>query len=372
MQCKTFIHQLHGILARAELESLIWWVAEAGGGGGASDASHAGAGPDPGVFALRPYDAQFACRVLKRFFKHGNVSSFVRQLHMYGFHKLGASSSPTRQARDAVVWKFSHPSGLFTRDSKLAGLNRIQRKTSGVGRDGRRKNVLSPVCVNYVESKTPLAPSRPASVPNPTDASGSPAGSPAESPAVPKARVAPLPSLRPPLAEGPPPRCWSSPEISQATFTLKPSAVPPLPPLVHPFAGQELNRLHVNIDVLQRCMVSTLDLLQHYPAQDPAPILESLQALKNELISTDVGWTQLQASLLPSGHSSFSSVRSSTAHLLPTHDSRFSSLSSQKNSIFSNPRFSSVDHHKHPSASLGGARTSFADLGESEEFEKKS
>lgn len=138
MHNKTFIHQLHAILKEPELAQWIRWSEE-----------------EVGVFILKPYDRQFSTLVLKRYFKHGNVSSFVRQLHMYGFHKLSNgsehhSAGPQVKDKSQTIWYFTHPLGLFTKDATPATLNKIPRKSTGVGKDGKRKNVLSTVCVNYI------------------------------------------------------------------------------------------------------------------------------------------------------------------------------------------------------------------------------
>lgn len=140
MQGKTFIHQLYSILMEKELADLIQWYEK-----------------DQSVFMLKPYSKEFSTSVLKKHFKHGNVSSFVRQLHMYGFHKLSSleqryrrENGNSRSDRELVTWFFSHSSGLFNKNADVNQLHKIQRKSTGVGRDGKRKNVLFPVSINYI------------------------------------------------------------------------------------------------------------------------------------------------------------------------------------------------------------------------------
>lgn len=74
----AFVAKLYAMLQDPKLSHLIWWSRLDDG--------------DSSTFALLPGSA-FA-RSLTSYFKHGNVASFVRQLHMYGFHKVCDSTPP--------------------------------------------------------------------------------------------------------------------------------------------------------------------------------------------------------------------------------------------------------------------------------------
>ncbi|KAF3939639.1 hypothetical protein ABW19_dt0203744 [Dactylella cylindrospora] len=103
----AFIHKLYNMLEDAGIQHLISWS------------------PSGESFVMSP-TGEFS-KVLSQYFKHTNVSSFVRQLNMYGFHKVNDvfhSTSP-----DAALWEFKHGNGSFKRGD-LVGLREIKRRAS--------------------------------------------------------------------------------------------------------------------------------------------------------------------------------------------------------------------------------------------------
>ncbi|KAL9597333.1 MAG: hypothetical protein Q9219_005199 [cf. Caloplaca sp. 3 TL-2023] len=103
----AFIHKLYNMLEDSSIQNLISW----------SNNNES--------FVMSP-SADFS-KVLAQYFKHTNISSFVRQLNMYGFHKVSDvfhTGSP-----DSALWEFKHGNGNFRRGD-LAGLREIKRRAS--------------------------------------------------------------------------------------------------------------------------------------------------------------------------------------------------------------------------------------------------
>ncbi|EFR04327.1 hypothetical protein MGYG_07335 [Nannizzia gypsea CBS 118893] len=103
----AFIHKLYSMLQDPSIQHLISWSS--------SNES----------FVMSP-SSDFS-KVLSQYFKHTNISSFVRQLNMYGFHKVSDvfhTGSP-----DSPMWEFRHGNGSF-RKGDVAGLRDIKRRAS--------------------------------------------------------------------------------------------------------------------------------------------------------------------------------------------------------------------------------------------------
>ncbi|KAF2457932.1 HSF-type DNA-binding-domain-containing protein [Lineolata rhizophorae] len=103
----AFIHKLYNMLEDQSIQHLISW----------SSTNES--------FVMSP-STEFS-KVLSSYFKHTNISSFVRQLNMYGFHKVSDvfhTGSP-----DSPLWEFKHGNGNFKRGD-LVGLREIKRRAS--------------------------------------------------------------------------------------------------------------------------------------------------------------------------------------------------------------------------------------------------
>lgn len=101
----AFIHKLYNMLEDSSISHLISWT------------------PSNESFVITPGE-EFS-KVLSQYFKHTNVSSFVRQLNMYGFHKV----NDTFNSSDYNQWEFKHGGGAFKRGD-VESLRAIKRRAS--------------------------------------------------------------------------------------------------------------------------------------------------------------------------------------------------------------------------------------------------
>lgn len=94
--------------------------------------------PSGDVFSVAN-PAEFSRLILPTWFKHANWQSFVRQLNMYGFHKVNHtfSGAPNEEVQ---VWEFKHPS---FRRGEVQLLADIKRKSSRHKRTGSQSHSFS-------------------------------------------------------------------------------------------------------------------------------------------------------------------------------------------------------------------------------------
>ncbi|KAL6454651.1 SFL1 Transcription factor SFL1 [Candida maltosa Xu316] len=116
----VFIHKLYDMLHDDSISHLIWWS------------------PTLDSFYVTPGE-EFS-KVLSQYFKHTNIASFIRQLNMYGFHKVNETflnqedqtsqqQQQQQQANNNNRWEFRHSTNQF-RKGDTESLKHIKRRSS--------------------------------------------------------------------------------------------------------------------------------------------------------------------------------------------------------------------------------------------------
>ncbi|KAG0230611.1 hypothetical protein BGX31_005798 [Mortierella sp. GBA43] len=113
----TFVHKLHNMVIDKQYQHLIAWNYT-------------------GTSFIVCNIMEFSRDVLPKHFKHNNFSSFVRQLNMYGFHKVNKSPRGHRTLAENQIWEFSHQKFLRGRQDMLDDIKRKAMESDSMRRDG--------------------------------------------------------------------------------------------------------------------------------------------------------------------------------------------------------------------------------------------
>ncbi|CAO3689063.1 unnamed protein product [Umbelopsis ramanniana] len=112
----TFVHKLYNMVVDVQYQHLIAWNYT-------------------GSSFIVCNIMEFSRDVLPKHFKHNNFSSFVRQLNMYGFHKVNKSPRGHRTLAENQIWEFSHPKFLRGRPDMLDDIKRKAMENDSMRRD---------------------------------------------------------------------------------------------------------------------------------------------------------------------------------------------------------------------------------------------
>lgn len=123
----TFVHKLHEMVIDPQYQHLISWNYN-------------------GTSFVVCNIIEFSREVLPKHFKHNNFSSFVRQLNMYGFHKVNKSPRGHKASADNQTWEFSHSKFLRDRPDLLDEIRRKPIEAETIRREtGDLNNQISAI-----------------------------------------------------------------------------------------------------------------------------------------------------------------------------------------------------------------------------------
>ncbi|KAI8993423.1 HSF-type DNA-binding-domain-containing protein [Pilobolus umbonatus] len=112
----TFVHKLYNMVIDTQFQHLIAWNYT-------------------GSSFIVCNIMEFAKEVLPKHFKHNNFSSFVRQLNMYGFHKVNKSPRGHRTLAENQIWEFSHQKFLRDQPDLLDDIKRKAMENDNTRRE---------------------------------------------------------------------------------------------------------------------------------------------------------------------------------------------------------------------------------------------
>ncbi|WWD10495.1 hypothetical protein V865_008631 [Kwoniella europaea PYCC6329] len=112
LKVPAFLNKLYTMVSDESVNDLIYWA-------------------DNGDSFFVPNAEQFGRELLPRWFKHSNFSSFVRQLNMYGFHKVPhLQSGALKNETPVELWEFANP---FFKRGQPDLLVKVTRKNNRPG-----------------------------------------------------------------------------------------------------------------------------------------------------------------------------------------------------------------------------------------------
>ncbi|WVQ98411.1 hypothetical protein IAU59_005534 [Kwoniella sp. CBS 9459] len=112
LKVPAFLNKLYTMVSDSEVDDLIYWG-------------------ESGDSFFVPNAEQFGRELLPRWFKHSNFSSFVRQLNMYGFHKVPhLQSGALKNETPVELWEFANP---FFKRGQPTLLAKVTRKNNRPG-----------------------------------------------------------------------------------------------------------------------------------------------------------------------------------------------------------------------------------------------
>ncbi|KAI8382369.1 HSF-type DNA-binding-domain-containing protein [Blakeslea trispora] len=129
----TFVHKLYNMVIDAQYQHLIAWNYT-------------------GSSFIVCNIMEFSRDVLPKHFKHNNFSSFVRQLNMYGFHKVNKSPRGHRTSAENQIWEFSHSKFVKDRPDWLDDIKRksIESDNSSTHRSHHQNDISSHMAMMQV------------------------------------------------------------------------------------------------------------------------------------------------------------------------------------------------------------------------------